>query len=105
MAYKRRITTQKMEEAQDDLDQPGDDRRRPVSQRPDRGWGYWATHDYARYWYFLGAMFLDLFILLEALTVPLDNIISTVMVITVVGLVLVEIWGYNYLWGKDGKFA
>lgn len=105
MAYKRKITTKQVEDVPDDLERPGDDRRRPVSQRTDRGWVYWATHDYAKYWYFLGAMFLDLFILLEALTGRLDDLISTVLVIAVIGLVLIEVWGFTRLWGKNGRFA
>ena len=103
MAFKRRITTNtKAPKVEEDLDQGQNEKGIPVSQRRDHGWRYWATHEYAKYWYFLGALFLDLFILLEAYTHYWGNVAGVVMVIGVIGLVLLEIWGYGYFWGKNG---
>jgi hypothetical protein len=105
MAFKRRISTNAKvpKEADPDLDR--EEKGVPVSQRRDRGWRYWLAHDYAKYWYLLGAMFLDLFLLLEAYTQDSESIVGVVLVIAVIGLVLLEFWGYGYLWGKKGRLS
>ena len=101
MAYKRKITVNDVkDEVEKDPGDDGDDREIPVRYRVDRGWWSWVTHEYARYWYVLGALFLDSFWFLEAYESYLGSLVGTVMIIVLVGFVLLEIWGYTYLWKK-----
>jgi hypothetical protein len=103
MAFKRRISTNAKAPEEADPDQGLGEKDIPVRQRRDRGWSYWITHEYAKYWYLLGAMFLDLFLFLEAYTQYSESVVSVVLVIAVIGLILLEFWSYRYLWGKHGR--
>ena len=105
MAHKRKITTKvTTEEDHADVDGLYDPRDIPVRYRKDPGWKQWVTQEYAMYWYLLAAMFLDLFLLLEAYTHHWGELLGTVTVIGVIGIVLLEVWGYFRLWGKNGKW-
>ena len=50
-------------------------------------------------------MFLDLFLFLEAYTQYWESVAGVAMVIVVIGLVLLEFWGYGHLWGKDDRLS
>jgi hypothetical protein len=105
MAFKRRISTKAKISDENDPDQDAGGKGIPVRQRRDPGWRYWLTHEYAKYWYLLGSLFLDLFLFLEAYTQYWVGVAGVVIVIVVIGLVLLEFWGYGYLWGKKGRLS
>jgi hypothetical protein len=105
MAHKRKITVKVPSQVeQEDHQELYDQNEIPVRNRKDLGWRHWVTHEYARYWYFLGAMFLDLVLLLEAYTRHWVGLPLTILVIALIGLVLIEVWGYFHLWGKGGRY-
>lgn len=105
MAFKRRISTKAKTSKEDDADPDVGGNDVPIRERRDPGWRYWLTHEYAKYWYLLGSMFLDIFLLLEAYTQYSEGVAGVVIVIVVIGLVLLEVWGYGHLWGKKGRLS
>ena len=66
-------------------------------------WWDWFLHDYARYWYALGTVALDVFVglwLAESFHL-VDALGILIIVATLVILLAVEIKGYFWIWPKD----
>jgi len=63
-------------------------------------WWDWFVHDYARYWYVLGAISLDVFLVLSLVQAyNLTDALGLVSVIAVLAAILaVEILGFLRLW-------
>jgi len=71
--------------------------------RAEMTWWDWFLHDYARYWYVLGAITLDVFLglgLVDAF--HLVNALGILIAIAVLVMVIVaEIEGFFWLWPRD----
>jgi hypothetical protein len=102
MASKRKITVKVPPPGEDD--EWTSENLKPVALRRDRGWRDWLLRDYLRYWYFVGCLVADVFIVLEVWQ-SVDNGLSTsVPIIVLTAMVLAEFLFYLALWGKNGKW-
>lgn len=71
--------------------------------RANMTWWDWFVHDYARYWYFLGAIALDVFLSLGSVDAfHLDDARGIVLVIMLlVVLLVVEVKIFFRIWPRD----
>ncbi len=100
MATKRKITVKvpppEVEETEDRL--------KPVVMRRDPGWRGWFLGDYLRYWYFIGCLMVDAFILLQVWQMVEPGLSVSVPIIILVAMVIAEALLYLALWGRDGRW-
>lgn len=94
MAYKRKV-------GEKDLSAPQEDHSKVVAS-PGKshvlGWREWLYHDLLRYFYFLGCLFLDLFVPLSLLMWD-GGIWRIILAIVFLALaVLLEVYIYRILW-------
>jgi len=71
----------------------------------DPTWSEWGKGTYLRYWYVIGVLALDLFIVLQAdalLSFPYSIYASILMLIP---LIFGEYRMYMHLWGENGKWT
>lgn len=70
------------------------------------GWKDWVLYDYMRYWYVAGALLLDGIVLLTVADglEPIDWLDAIAVILTCVGLVLLEGLMYILIWPK-GMFT
>ena len=101
MATKRRLTV-KVPQADDD--EEIDEKRLPITKRPDRGWRDWLLRDYLRYWYVAGFLMLDILIVLEVQKDIDPGLAVSIPLIVLIAMILTEVLIYRSLWGKDGKW-
>jgi hypothetical protein len=91
MAQKRVIRTTGRPSEQDD-------------EEDEETWGEWAKRSYARAWYILLCIFIDLFILLEVANG--DTFISWGLGLIALFIVIaVEVFIYTKLWGANGRWV
>lgn len=102
MATKRKITVKVLPPGEDEG--TIDESQIPVILRRDRGWKDWFLKDYLRYWYFVGCLIGDMFIAIEVWRNVDTGFSTSIPLIVLAALVLVEFLLYLYLWGKDGKW-
>ena len=101
MATKRKITVKVP--PPDDGDETGEGQR-PVIIRRDRGWRDWFLRDYLRYWYFVGCLMGDAFIVMEVWRGVDPGLSTSVPLIVLTMLALGEFLAYLALWGNNGKW-
>ncbi len=91
MAKKRRIVLDRRSESEEPEDVP--------ERYRDSGWSEWVRGSYAKWWYVILSMFVDIFVALEVshhLSGSWALILPIFMIIVLVG---VEIYLYHRLWG------
>ncbi|MDH7508045.1 MAG: hypothetical protein QHH00_01425 [Methanomassiliicoccales archaeon] len=73
-------------------------------------WASWVKKTYLKYWYAVGCMFLDSFVILEIIRVYGTSATLAIIAFTLVLLVLLEVFIYSKIWkhesnksGKDGQ--
>jgi hypothetical protein len=102
MATKRRIKVKVIPQDEED---GTDERLKPVVLRRDRGWKDWLVTDYLRYWYFVGCLLADAFIVLEVRANIDPGLDISVPLIILVALVASEVLLYRSLWGAEGRWG
>jgi hypothetical protein len=102
MATKRKITVKVPPPVESE--EGKDERGQPVILRRDRGWKNWFLRDYLRYWYFVGCLMADTFVGLEIWLCVDTGLSTSVPLIAVAALVLIEFLAYISLWGKNGRW-
>ncbi|MGD0817493.1 MAG: hypothetical protein ABR986_03745 [Methanomassiliicoccales archaeon] len=102
MATKRKITVkvthpgEREEEMNEEL--------KPVALRRDRGWRDWFLRDYLRYWYFVGCLLGDVLVVLEVWRIVDTELSTSIPIIVLTALALIEFLVFLALWGKNGKW-
>lgn len=71
--------------------------------RRDLSWKDWVASDYLRYWYVLGVLALDVFLLMTVARVfHLNDAVGiAILVGAAVLLVVAEVMGYTFLWPEN----
>lgn len=90
-----------MEEIQNRIEKTDIDKETAVRiLRSELSWKDWILQDWLRYWYGVGALALDVFIVLWLLlSFNLRDILGILMMLVMLAiLVVVEIKGYRLLW-------
>ncbi len=101
MATKRRLT---VKVPQEDEEKEIDERKLPVTKRPDWGWRDWFLRDYLRYWYVAGFLLLDVLVVLEIQKDVDPGLSISIPLIVLIGMILAEILVFRSLWGREGKW-
>jgi hypothetical protein len=71
----------------------------------EESWSTWLRGTYARYWYVLFCMFVDVIVGLEVYT-RIDGLIGIILAMVVlVALVAVQVYIYLKAWGALGRWA
>lgn len=102
MAIKRKITVKVSPPAESE--EETDERLKPVVLRRDRGWKDWLLRDYLRYWYFVGCLMGDVFVVLEVWVIVEPGLSTSIPIIVLTAMALAEFLVYIALWGKNGKW-
>jgi hypothetical protein len=91
MAQKRRIMVEREREPDGEKDIP--------ERFKDSSWSEWARGTYARWWYGLLCLFIDVMVALElSAYIPADWSIP-LLSFTVLTLIIIEIYIYRKVWG------
>ena len=92
MAYKRRLVVEHRDEPVDDQSNP-----------EELGWKDWLLRRYARPWYWVGCIFLDIVIFFELQwALHVDALVSFPLTVLVI---LIEAYLYIRVWGRGGPLA
>jgi hypothetical protein len=102
MAIKRKITVKVSPPAENE--EETDERLKPVVLRRDRGWKDWLLRDYLRYWYFVGCLMCDVFVVLEVWVIVEPGLSTSIPIIVLTAMALAEFLVYLALWGKNGRW-
>ena len=63
-----------------------------------------ALRDYLRYWYFVGCLMGDVFVVLEVWVIVEPGLSTSIPIIVLTAMALAEFLVYIALWGKNGKW-
>jgi hypothetical protein len=92
MAHKRELLIEQKEPVVEDEEHP-----------QELGWKDWLLRRYARSWYWVGFLFLDLIIFFQAQwSLGLDLIGASVLTILVI---MVELYIFIKIWGRNGPLG
>lgn len=94
MAKKRIIRIQEKESAQEKTEEV---------KEPEMPWSLWIKKTYLKYWYAVGCMFLDSFLILEIIRIYGAAATAPLIAFFLVLLVLVEVFLYGKIWKRESK--
>lgn len=95
MAQKRRLEVEPGKRPEEGPERR--DKEVPAKFR-DMGWRDWALKEYARYWYFLGCVFVDIIFTLEVARVSPPSVAAVTPVVFLAAAVAAEFVLYRWLW-------
>lgn len=95
MAQKRRIDSEAEAPAMDEEEEEIPEKYR------DRGWKHWLRYSYARYWYALFCIFLDVMLPLELHRIMTGSLQVVVPTFVLCALVAVQVVIYMRLWPRS----
>ncbi len=95
MAEKRRLRVSGQEQIEEETE------KGLPRKYQDVGWKEWLKADFARYWFVIIALMIDLLFGLEAVN-AISGMGSLGMAIFLAITIPVEVFLYIYLWGKNG---
>ncbi|MBC7107629.1 MAG: hypothetical protein H5T41_02375 [Methanomassiliicoccales archaeon] len=94
MAKKRIIRIQEKENAQEKTEEV---------KEPEMPWSLWIKKTYLKYWYAVGCMFLDSFLILEIIRIYGAGATAPLIAFALVLLILGEVFLYSKIWKRESN--
>lgn len=99
MAKKRMIRTEEVEPSSAAGSSHDDDSERTE----DSSWGVWSRKTYAKYWYVLGCIFVDIIAVLEVARIGPAEYSSSFSIALFIGLLIAQSYIYTKVWTRPAK--